>query len=115
MSELSSLKADLGTWNDLTIRSADLVELAEIAMDESDDSMGDQLTAELDEITAITADEEFKLQLNGEHDARPAIISIKQGAGGVDAQDWAEILVSHVPALGRTPRIQGGRARSDRG
>ena len=92
MSELSSLKADLETWNDLTIRSADLVELAEIAMDESDDSMGDQLTAELDEITAITADEEFKLQLNGEHDARPAIISIKQGAGGVDAQDWAEIL-----------------------
>jgi peptide chain release factor 2 len=92
MSELSSLKADLETWNDLTIRSADLVELAEIAMDESDDSMGDQLTAELDEITAITADEEFKLQLNGVHDARPAIISIKQGAGGVDAQDWAEIL-----------------------
>ena len=92
MSELSSLKTDLETWNDLTIRSADLVELAEIAMDESDDSMGDQLTAELDEITAITADEEFKLQLNGEHDARPAIISIKQGAGGVDAQDWAEIL-----------------------
>ena len=92
MSELSSLKTELETWNDLTIRSADLVELAEIAMDESDDSMGDQLTAELDEITAITADEEFKLQLNGEHDARPAIISIKQGAGGVDAQDWAEIL-----------------------
>ena len=92
MSELSSLKTELETWNDLTIRSADLVELAEIAMDESDDSMGDQLTAELDEIRAITADEEFKLQLNGEYDARPAIISIKQGAGGVDAQDWAEIL-----------------------
>ena len=92
MSELSSLKADLGTWNDLTIRSADLVELAEITMDESDDSMGDQLTAELDEITTITADEEFKLHLNGEYDARPAIISVKQGAGGVDAQDWAEIL-----------------------
>ena len=92
MSELSSLKTELETWNDLTIRSADLVELAEIAMDESDDSMGDQLTAELDEVTAITADEEFKLQLNGVHDARPAIISIKQGAGGVDAQDWAEIL-----------------------
>ena len=92
MSELSSLKTELETWNDLTIRSADLVELAEISMDESDDSMGDQLTAELDEIRAITADEEFKLQLNGEYDARPAIISIKQGAGGVDAQDWAEIL-----------------------
>ena len=92
MSQLSSLKTELETWNDLTIRSADLVELAEIAMDESDDSMGDQLTAELDEIRAITADEEFKLQLNGEYDARPAIISIKQGAGGVDAQDWAEIL-----------------------
>ncbi len=92
MSELSSLKTELETWNALTIRSADLVELAEIAMDESDDSMGDQLTVELDEITAITADEEFKLQLNGEYDARPAIISIKQGAGGVDAQDWAEIL-----------------------
>ncbi len=92
MRELSSLKTDLETWNDLTRRAADLVELAEISAEESDDSMVEQLAAEFEEITATTADLEFKLQLNGEYDARPAIISVKQGAGGVDAQDWAEIL-----------------------
>lgn len=92
MSELSSLKTELATWKDLSRRAVDLVELVEIAVEESDDSMGEQLAAEYAEIEATTADLEFKLQLNGEYDVRPAIISVKQGAGGVDAQDWAEIL-----------------------
>ena len=92
MSELSSLKTELVTWKDLSRRAVDLVELVEIAVEESDDSMGEQLAAEYTEIEATTADLEFKLQLNGEYDVRPAIISVKQGAGGVDAQDWAEIL-----------------------
>jgi peptide chain release factor 2 len=36
---------------------------------------------------------EFELQFSGAYDARPAILYVKQGAGGVDAQDWAEILL----------------------
>ena len=32
------------------------------------------------------------MKLNGEFDQRNAIVGIKQGAGGVDSQDWAEIL-----------------------
>ena len=35
----------------------------------------------------------IQLKLNGKFDSRNAIIGIKQGAGGIDAQDWAEILV----------------------
>jgi peptide chain release factor 2 len=36
---------------------------------------------------------EFELQLSGEYDDRAAILYVKQGAGGVDAQDWAEMLL----------------------
>src|SRR5438132_4010594 len=36
---------------------------------------------------------QFALMLNGEHDERDAIISIHAGSGGVDAQDWAEMLL----------------------
>jgi hypothetical protein len=38
--------------------------------------------------------------LDGEQDANNAIVSINAGAGGTDAQDWADMLFAHVPSLG---------------
>ncbi len=92
MRRLSALKADYDTWTGLAARASDLVELAELSLEESDDSLTGQLSVELDALAGETADLEFNLRLNGEYDERPAIISVKQGAGGVDAQDWAEMM-----------------------
>ncbi len=92
MRELSSLKSDHEIWSSLWTGSSDLVELASLAVEESDDSLSDQLAADLEALVGETSELEFKLQLNGEYDERPAIIYVKQGAGGVDAQDWAEIV-----------------------
>ena len=61
---------------------------------------------------------EIESLLSGEADANDAYIEINAGAGGTEAQDWAEMLHAHVYALGRAARLQGavagGRARASR-
>ena len=54
-------------------------------------------------------DLEVQTLLDGEYDARPAVITIRAGAGGVDAADFAEMLHAHVPALGREAQVPGDR------
>ena len=93
MQTLTSLKDDVTTWGSLQRRSDELVELVELAEMEADDELSEQLMAEIEDLRADLASREFRLQLSGEHDPRPAIVSVKQGAGGVDAQDWSEMLL----------------------
>jgi peptide chain release factor 2 len=92
MQQLASLKGDLEAWQELDSGTSNLEELLELAVNESDDSMVSQLADEYEKLKKRTDSLEFNLQLSGEYDSRPAIVSVKAGAGGVDAQDWAEML-----------------------
>jgi peptide chain release factor 2 len=47
----------------------------------------------LDDAEAVVGKLEFRRMLSGQHDASPALVSINAGAGGVDSQDWAEMLL----------------------
>ena len=58
-----------------------------------DDSLQEQLKEESEELSKALAKEEINLTLSGAYDDRPAIVSIHAGAGGTDAQDWAEMLM----------------------
>ncbi len=93
MQSLTSLKDDVTTWETLQQRSEELTDLIELADAESDEAMLAQLSLDAETLRNDLASQEFRLQLSGEHDSRPAIISVKQGAGGVDAQDWSEMLL----------------------
>ena len=93
MQSLNTLKGDVATWEELLRRSDEIVELIELAEIESDQSMLAQLALEAVDLQSDVSDREFRLQLNGEHDDRAAILAVKQGAGGVDAQDWSEMLL----------------------
>ncbi len=92
MQILSSMKAEYEAWTDVDGSSSNLEELATLAVEESDDSMADQIRDEYERLLARVEELEFNLHLSGEYDERPAILAVKAGAGGVDAQDWAEML-----------------------
>jgi peptide chain release factor 2 len=67
-----------------------LLELAEEANDEATLKEADQASIAVE---AAVAKMEFARMLSGEHDRVNALISINAGAGGTDAQDWAEMLM----------------------
>lgn len=93
MKELAALRSDVEQWRTLEDRAAATEDLVALAIEEGDDSILDLLTEELDSLTESVADLEFALALSGPHDRRNAIIAIHAGAGGVDSQDWAEMLM----------------------
>ena len=93
MRDLAAVRGEFETWTDLESNIANTAELLALALEEDDDTLGTQLAAELNKYSKIVASLEFELQLSGEYDTRPAILYVKQGAGGVDAQDWSEMLV----------------------
>ena len=65
----------------------------ELAYSEDDKEMLDGISRECEEIIERLDDMEFHLTLSGEYDHRDAIIALHAGAGGVDSQDWASMLL----------------------
>jgi len=89
---LKSKKDKYDLYDFLDTKSKELLELCEISIDLKDDSSSDNIQNELISLSKTFKDASLTLKLNGEFDQRNVIIGIKQGAGGVDSQDWAEIL-----------------------
>ena len=93
MRYLSELKGEVQRWRALEGRVAEVLDLAQMAIDEKDASLADEIGAELEGISSQIEDLEFELTLGGEYDQRNALLAVHAGAGGTDAQDWAQMLV----------------------
>ena len=93
MQRLSTLKEDVATWRGLERELSDLQSLVGISLDEGDASLQETLSREAEALAKRLEDLEFTLALSGEHDYRNSILAIHAGAGGVDSQDWAQILL----------------------
>ncbi|OIR40930.1 peptide chain release factor 2 [Corynebacterium sp. NML140438] len=89
-SELSSFQARLKKVTSLRSRIDDLPVMYELAEEEGDPSLADD---ELDSLEADVDSLEVQTMLSGEYDEREAVVNIRSGAGGVDAADWAEMLM----------------------
>jgi peptide chain release factor 2 len=89
MRRLSSLREEVERWNTLDQRVRDALELSQL----EDESLGDELAAETEALEQEIERLEFQLLLSGPHDRGDAILAIHAGAGGTDAQDWAEMLL----------------------
>ncbi len=90
--ELGGLQSEVERWERLRDRLLTIAELSQLAMDAEDESMEAELTDELVEAEREFRELEIGVLLCGEHDKSNAILSVMPGAGGTDAQDWAEIL-----------------------
>jgi len=93
MQDLSNLKEEVERWETLQKRSADALELLELAQIDEDESMAAEIEAEAGAIEQALSRHEFELLLSGPHDRDPAILALHAGAGGTDAQDFTQILM----------------------
>jgi peptide chain release factor 2 len=67
--------------------------LLDLAEEEDDESTVGDIVADLDQYESVVADLEFRRMFSGEMDANNAFVDIQSGAGGTEAQDWAEMLL----------------------
>ncbi|MBU6379871.1 MAG: PCRF domain-containing protein, partial [Acidobacteria bacterium] len=92
-SKLSRVQATIARLKNLRRRVDDLPVLFELAAGEPDGSALQDAESELAQATKAIKDLEVTTLLNGEYDDRDALITIRSEAGGVEAADWAEMLM----------------------
>lgn len=92
-SELSHAQNELRRVEELRQRIDDLPVLYELAAEEGGADERAEADAELEKLREDIAAMEVRTLLSGEYDEREAVVTIRSGAGGVDAADWAEMLM----------------------
>ncbi|AOZ72332.1 peptide chain release factor 2 [Boudabousia tangfeifanii] len=95
-SALSHAQAELARVKEMGARIDDLEALLELSADESPEDaemMEEEAGEDLEKIKRDLADLEIRTLLAGEYDEREAVVTIRSGAGGVDAADFAEMLL----------------------
>ncbi len=92
-SALSHRQSELARVTSLGKRIDDLEVLVELANEAEDEDVAREAQAELASIQRVVGDLEVQTLLDGQYDQRPAVVTIRAGAGGVDAADFAEMLL----------------------
>ena len=90
---LSALQGELERFTNLADRVEDLGVLVELGQEESDAESMEEAERELVKVRKAVDGLEVRTLLAGEYDAREALVTIRSGAGGVDAADFAEMLM----------------------
>lgn len=95
MQEVEGLKAEIEEMSRIETELAELLELSKIISetDEKSDEERTEIIEKVFELEAKIAKLEFQAMMSGKYDKSDAIVSFYAGAGGVDAQDWAEMLL----------------------
>jgi peptide chain release factor 2 len=86
------LKRWVDPWNELDGKASDLVELGALLQAEPDDDLEAEWLAEVEEIDRQSQALEVRTMLQGSDDHRGALLTVHPGAGGLESQDWAQML-----------------------
>jgi peptide chain release factor 2 len=93
MRERNHLEQALGGYRELEDELSDGVTLAELAESEEDAASLDEAQGLLDALKARARKQQLQSLLSGEADANDCYLEVNAGAGGTEAQDWAEMLL----------------------
>ena len=89
---IKQTKDTITDYDDLCTRLEDAIVLAEMAIEENDEGSVPEVESELAEIITLEEKKRIEVLLSGEYDKNNAIVSFHPGAGGTEAQDWAQML-----------------------
>lgn len=92
IAESNRLKRWVDPWDKMDGQASDLIELKALLETESDDDLEAEWLAEVEEIDRQSHALEVRTMLQGSDDHRGALLTIHPGAGGLESQDWAEML-----------------------
>ena len=92
LQQIKSMKDKVEAFTNLKKRCEDAVVLAEMGLEENDESVLEEVLAEQSSISEEIEKRRIETLLSGEYDKNNAIVSFHPGAGGTEAQDWAQML-----------------------
>jgi len=93
MRQLADLREEIAPWVELATAARETEELLALALAEGDTALARELAAEIPRLRERLDRLEFRLQLSGPYDRHNAILAVKAGQGGTEAQDWAQMLM----------------------
>ena len=92
LQKLKQTKDTIENYEALKNRLEDAITLAEMAIEENEEGYIEEVESELAAITKEAENKRIEILLSGEYDKNNAIVSFHPGAGGTEAQDWAQML-----------------------
>ena len=93
MRRLAELKKVVDRWRGLEKGANYITEVISMELEEEKTSLGEEIQGEVDRIASSLDEFEFQMAFSGKYDNHNAILAIHAGAGGVESQDWAEMLL----------------------
>lgn len=93
LQKISNLKKWVEEYETLERKLEELKLLLDLAENEGDESLEFEIQSEINSLTEEVADLEFRNMLSDKDDKCDALLTINSGAGGTEAQDWAEMLL----------------------
>lgn len=102
MRERSKLENAFDNINEISAQLTDALEYAELAEMEGEDSLMDEAVEALQTLADRAGQAELEALLSGEADGNDCFVEIHPGAGGTEAQDWAEMLLRMYTRWGQS-------------
>lgn len=91
--ELNDVKISVDKYKGLRAKFEDAQTLWEMGMEEGDESMEEDVKADLDAVAGGLESLQLEVLLSEPYDANNAILTLHAGAGGTEAQDWTQMLL----------------------